>query len=274
MSDATVIDAPGAQTALSAPLRAKSGEALLEAARYLASAREQAAHGEWRIFLDGTGTSEDGAQRLLNIHRQAEQDEVYRRAMAGNWLGVAAGAMLAAPSTPAEVRAEILAPVAAAAPDAPLPPAPSKREVEQKVQAAKPTRSNSAPVGDVPATPAAPVQQVTLTPATPQPATPLVLTPAQPVMLTPAPAAAGEVEVIAAVGPDLSRLRQAEALIALLEQAAALAYVERDQARHDLGANARFTLPDDAVEAAARTFITSPAVRSAASFLAMSAREE
>lgn len=287
-----IIDAPGAQTALSAPLqdlarqyvaaRAKTGEGVLEMARCVAAARDAAAHGEWRLWLDGTGTTADTAERLVNIHRQAERDPGFRAAVGRNWLGQTAAALLAAPSTPDAVRAEVLAPIVNAPPEAPPPPAPSSRQIAEKVQAARPAPANSAALrssesGRVPAAP------VTLTPATPAPPPAQIemipATPREPVRLTPlipeAPAApAAGVEVIAAAGVDPVKLKDAEALIALLEQAVALAYVERDRIRHELGGNVRFRLPDEAVEAAARAFLNSPTVRSAASFLGMSAREE
>jgi hypothetical protein len=286
-----LIEAPGAQAALSAPLqqlarqfveaRKRSGESLLEMARYLTAAREQAEHGEWRLWLDGTGTTADTAERLLNIHRTAERDAGFRAAVARNWLGQTAAALLAAPSTPDEVRAEVLAPIASAPPDAPPPPAPSSRQIAEKVQAAKPPPAAAksaalrnpepaAPVALTPLTPAAQPAQLQMLPATPR--EPVRLTPLIPEV--PAAPAAG-VEVIAAAGPDPLRLKDSEALIALLEQALALAEVERDRLRREFGGNApRFTLPDESVEAAARSFLNAPSVRSAASFLGMSATVE
>src|SRR5436190_18425159 len=41
--------------------RRRSGEALLEAARWLSEARAEAQHGEWYVFLDATSTTEDTA---------------------------------------------------------------------------------------------------------------------------------------------------------------------------------------------------------------------
>src|SRR4051794_37568979 len=37
--------------------RRRSGEALLEAARWLSEARAEAQHGEWYVFLDATSTN-------------------------------------------------------------------------------------------------------------------------------------------------------------------------------------------------------------------------
>ncbi len=88
--------------------RRRSGEALLEAARWLTEARNTAAHGEWQVFLDTTNTSADSAERLLNIHATAMQNPQFADAVARNWLGQSVAALLARPSTPPEVLAEVL----------------------------------------------------------------------------------------------------------------------------------------------------------------------
>jgi hypothetical protein len=88
--------------------RRRSGEALLEAARWLTEARDTAGHGEWQVFLDATGTSADTAERLLNIHRTAMQNQQFADAVARNWLGQSVAALLARPSTPPEAVAEVL----------------------------------------------------------------------------------------------------------------------------------------------------------------------
>lgn len=112
-------DLPAQIGELSAPLqeiarryvgaRRRSGEALLEAARWLTEARDTAAHGEWQVFLDATSTSADAAERLLNIHRTAMQNAQFADAVARNWLGQSVAALLARPSTPPEVVEEVLA---------------------------------------------------------------------------------------------------------------------------------------------------------------------
>src|SRR5207249_794098 len=104
--------------ALSAPLqeiarryigaRRRSGEALLEASRWLSEARSLAQHGEWYIFLEATGTTEDTAERLLNIHTQAMQNPQFAEAISRNWLGQSAAGLLARPATPPEVVAAAL----------------------------------------------------------------------------------------------------------------------------------------------------------------------
>jgi hypothetical protein len=94
--------------------RQRSGEALLEAARWLSEARAEAQHGEWRVFLEATNTSDDTAERLLNIHRQAMQNPQFAESIRVNWLGQSVAALLAQPSTPPEIVAEVL--------DSPEPP--------------------------------------------------------------------------------------------------------------------------------------------------------
>jgi hypothetical protein len=63
-------------------------------------------------------------------------------------------------------------------------------------------------------------------------------------------------------------MRQAAALVALLDHARALAQIELDRARAGSPAP---VLPDAAVEQAARMFLSNPSVRAAAGFLALSA---
>ncbi|NTU83449.1 MAG: hypothetical protein HGA45_29450 [Chloroflexales bacterium] len=111
-------DLPAQIGELSAPLqeiarryvgaRRRSGEALLEAARWLTEARDAAGHGEWQVFLEATGTTDDTAERLLNIHRTAMQNPQFADAIARNWLGQSAAALLARPSTPPDVVTEML----------------------------------------------------------------------------------------------------------------------------------------------------------------------
>lgn len=82
--------------------RRRSGESLLEAARWLSKAREQAAHGEWQVFKRVTGTSDDTAERLLNIYAMAQQIPDFAEAVANDWIGQTAASILARPSTPAQ----------------------------------------------------------------------------------------------------------------------------------------------------------------------------
>lgn len=149
--------------------------------------------------------------------------------------------------------------------------APTPAQVETAARAVKPPRPAPAP-------PSA----VSLPPSPAPAASPPAPTPMQ--ALTPLPAAApaplpgltplAPAEEVAAAAPDRTALRQAEALIALLDQALSLAQSERDRVIRELGAgHGEVTFPDAAVELAARTFVASPAVKGAAAFLAMSAQE-
>jgi hypothetical protein len=121
--------------------REKAGRALLEMASYLALARSVAKHGEWYTFLQATGTSEDQADRLLDIDRKAGENPEYADAVRRNFLSPTTAALLARPSTPAAVVGQVLR----------QPEPPTKRAVEQQIQAAKP---NPAPVRDLKMTPA------------------------------------------------------------------------------------------------------------------------
>jgi hypothetical protein len=77
--------------------------------------------------LDATSTNEDTADRLLNIHTQAMQNPQFAEAVRSNWIGQSVAALLARPSTPPEVMADVLNA------DAP----PKVAEVEQKVRQAR-----------------------------------------------------------------------------------------------------------------------------------------
>jgi hypothetical protein len=112
--------------------RRRSGEALLEAARWLTEARDTAEHGEWQVFLDATATSADTAERLLNIHRAAMQNPQFADSIARNWLGQSVAALLARPSTPPEVVAEMLGQAAA----------PSVEEVRGAIARRRDSRSS------------------------------------------------------------------------------------------------------------------------------------
>ena len=88
--------------------RRRSGEALLEAARWLYEARSVAQYGEWLIFLEATTTSPDTAERLIDIHTKAMEDTRFAEAITQNWLGQTVAALLAKPSTPSEIVDEVL----------------------------------------------------------------------------------------------------------------------------------------------------------------------
>jgi hypothetical protein len=107
--------------------RRRSGEALLEAARWLSEARVEAQHGEWGVFLAATQTSDDTAERLLNIHTQAMQNPQFAESVRTNWIGQSVAALLAAPSTPQQVIEEALN----------APESPTVGEIRRKIKDAK-----------------------------------------------------------------------------------------------------------------------------------------
>jgi len=86
----------------------RSGDALLEAASWLAKARAEAQHGEWGIFLVATRTSESTAKRLLDIHARAEADPQFAEAIRSDWIGATVAGELAQPSIAPEVRQRLL----------------------------------------------------------------------------------------------------------------------------------------------------------------------
>lgn len=120
--------------------RRRSGESLLDAADALSQARALASHGEWGTWLETTATTADTAERLLNIHRLAVEDQAFRAAVASNFLGQTTAALIAAPGTPETVRATVLA----------QPKPPSTRQVQAAIAEVKPPISRSAAGNDPP----------------------------------------------------------------------------------------------------------------------------
>ncbi|KPV52328.1 hypothetical protein SE17_16180 [Kouleothrix aurantiaca] len=101
--------------------RRRSGEALLDAARWLSEARATAQHGEWLLFLEATGTSTTTSDRLLDIHAEATRSPQFAERVASNWLTFTAAAEIAAPSTPESVKQELLS----------APESPSRADVQK-----------------------------------------------------------------------------------------------------------------------------------------------
>lgn len=86
--------------------RRRSGEALLDAVAELASARAEARHGEWSIFLQSVGLDESAARAQLRIHELARTDETYAERIRSGFLTEATARELL--SLPEEARAEVL----------------------------------------------------------------------------------------------------------------------------------------------------------------------
>ena len=132
--------------------RRRSGEALLDAARWLSEARATAQHGEWLLFLQATNTSQTTADRLQDIHAEATRSPEFAEKVAQNWLTFTAAAEIAAPSTPPELRQELIA----------RPESPSRADVQQaKREAKNPT------VGYLPESPTARPGEPTCSPQQP-----------------------------------------------------------------------------------------------------------
>jgi len=115
--------------------RQRSGEALLDAARWLSEARAEAQHGEWYTFLNATGTSEDAADTMLNLHSRAMSDGRFAEAVRTNWLGHSAAGLLARRSTPPEVIEEVLS----------TPEPPKVEEIRRTIKSDKAAQTVDAP---------------------------------------------------------------------------------------------------------------------------------
>ena len=124
--------------------RRRSGEALLDMCHWLNEAKLLAKHGEWKIFLEATGTSDDTAERLLNIHRLAQEHPQFAEAIRANWLTQSAAALLARESTPPELIDEVLS----------ESERPTKAGIEARVRKPKPAQNpHSADFDDDPPPP-------------------------------------------------------------------------------------------------------------------------
>ncbi len=107
----------------------RSGEALLDAARWLSEARAIARHGEWQLFLEATSTSETTAKRMIDIHTQAMQNPQFAEGVRSNWLQFTVAADLAQPSTSPELIEAMIS----------APARPTKADVQRTKAQAKST---------------------------------------------------------------------------------------------------------------------------------------
>jgi hypothetical protein len=114
--------------------RKRTGEAILEAARWLSEARNIARYGEWHLFLRESGTSEDNAERLLHIHNLATKNPLFAEAIRSNWLGETAAGLLARPSTPPDTILEVLK----------APESLNTRQIERTIRERKSAKVRSA----------------------------------------------------------------------------------------------------------------------------------
>jgi hypothetical protein len=86
--------------------RQKAGESLLEMGQWLSEARQEAVHGQWKLFLEATGTSEDQAESFIGVHKQAMRDPRFAAAVRENFLSLSAAYELI--SAPADVQEKVL----------------------------------------------------------------------------------------------------------------------------------------------------------------------
>jgi len=87
--------------------RRQSGVSLLEAARWLSEARQEAKHGEWSIFLEAIGLDESRARAQIRIHEEAQRDGAFADRIINGFLSeTVARELLPAPT---EVRDELYA---------------------------------------------------------------------------------------------------------------------------------------------------------------------
>jgi len=87
--------------------RRQSGMSLLEAARWLSEARQEAQHGEWAIFLEAIGLDESRARAQIRIHEEAQRDPMFADRIVNGFLSEAVARELL--PAPKEVREEVLA---------------------------------------------------------------------------------------------------------------------------------------------------------------------
>lgn len=133
MSTATIEAPPALSSKMQAiardylEARKRAGAALLDQARYLAEARAAAKHGEWGVFLAATQTSDDWAERLLDIHDQAERSPQFAEAIRTNFLSATVAGLLARESTPPAIVDQVLS----------ASERPTSRQVEQEIRESK-----------------------------------------------------------------------------------------------------------------------------------------
>lgn len=106
--------------------RRRSGEALLDAVAELASARAEAKHGEWTVFLQSVGLSADAAEAQLQIARRAASDPVFAERVRTGFLSLSTARELL--SAPEDVQERVLT----------QPEPPTRQEIREAKQEANP----------------------------------------------------------------------------------------------------------------------------------------
>lgn len=205
----------------------------------LLAARQEAKHGTWGLFLERIGIAETTARHYMDVAERFGNAPPTISATVAN-LPPGVQYTLAAPKADPVAVGEIIAEVAAGA------PVPTVKDVRERVTPPAPAKAPAAPK---------PVAAATPTPVAA--ATP-------PVVLTPVPAPT------VAAGFDLQQRKLLVAKQQLL--AAALDLVEQDLATANDGPT--IVISGDRARDAARSFISNPALASAAALLALSATVE
>lgn len=86
----------------------RTGEFLLEAARWMTEARARVEHGRWGLWLRVVGVSDDLSENLRNLHARANQLPRYAEAVKTGRLGATSAYLLAPKSVPDELVIEVL----------------------------------------------------------------------------------------------------------------------------------------------------------------------
>jgi hypothetical protein len=86
----------------------RTGEFLLEAARWMSEARARVEHGRWGLWLRVVGVSDDLSENLRNLHARANQLPRYAEAVRTGQLGATSAYLLAPASVPDELVMEVL----------------------------------------------------------------------------------------------------------------------------------------------------------------------
>ncbi len=257
----------------------RTAQDIVQIGHDLIEVKERLPHGQFGPWLSAEFDLTEGhARKLMQVARAFGQNDHYDR------FAPTALYLLASPATPDEARAEALERAEAGerieAKDAqaiiathkPAAPARSGKPTRPAPEADEDDEPNTDEEDDdTPLTPLEEAVAATYTP--PAPLTPIeAVPPVEEIAVAPAAPTIPPPLLVPLTPADPAQLRRTEALVALLTIALRMAEVERDLLRRELP-TVRYTLPDRAVEEAARTFLGSPAVRGSATFLAMSATE-
>src|SRR6185295_15374191 len=86
----------------------RTHEFLLEAARWMAEARETVEHGRWGLWLRVVGISDDKSEELRHIWWRAQQHAACAEGIRQGRINATTAGLLAPPTVPAEIIDEVL----------------------------------------------------------------------------------------------------------------------------------------------------------------------